>query len=60
LDIEAEILGFMVGIALFDIGDGIGVDLAVGVKNLKQGLAAIIGVGVEQVLGPDFVGCEAL
>ena len=58
MDIEAERLRLVVGIAGLDIGCRKLVDLAVPVEDVEQRLAAIFRLLREQFLGPDFLDLE--
>src|SRR5579859_5322775 len=52
--IEAERLGFVVGVTGFDLIERKLVDLTVAIKHVEQGLAAIFRLLRNQFLGPHF------
>src|SRR5690606_41971422 len=59
LDVEAERLGLMIGIAFLDLAVREAVHRTVGEEHLVQGLAAIARIGVEGLLRPDLLSLEA-
>ena len=59
LHVEAKRLGFAVLVAGSDFACREPVDLAVAIEHVEQRLAAIVGIGRENVSRPDFVRREA-
>ena len=59
LQVKAQLGGFLVAVAVLDIGQRKTIDLAVGEQHLVQGLVPVLGVGLEDILGPDLIGLEA-
>ena len=60
LDVEPEVLRLLVLIARVDLGERELVGFAIGVKDIEQRLAPVLGRLGEDVLRPDLVGGEAL
>lgn len=60
LQIETEILGFLVLVIRVDLAQRELADIAVLEENLIKRLAAIGGIGVEYLRLPHFIGGEAL